>query len=144
MLLFQRILLLSAPSCLRCLSICSRRTLVTFSKSDGLERFGRRNFNDQSIFNINTNVRRDVLLYKSPSDKTYKMISIFSVVQFGFWLTVADTYNKLLNEKPELGENSRSISWLDSLKEKGRVATVGIPVGCLCMGKIFRVFYFFF
>jgi hypothetical protein len=63
------------------------------------------------------------------------MISIFSIVQFGFWLTVADTYNVLLKQKPKDNEASQMISWLDQLKAKGKILTVGIPVACLCMGE---------
>lgn len=137
-MLFQR-MLYSVP-CLRCVSI--NRTFNTLNKFqlDRFKCFNRRNFNDQSIFNINTNVPKDVLLYKSTGDRTFKMISIFSIVQFGFWLTVADTYNALLNEKPKLDENSHPISWLDTLKSKGKLVTIGVPIGCLCMGKKFYVY----
>lgn len=136
-MILQRILY-SVP-CLRCVSI--NRTLNTFSKLqlDRFKCFNKRNFNDQSIFNINTNVSKDVLLYKSSSDRTFKMISIFSIVQFGFWLTVADTYKALLNEKPNHDENSHSVSWLDTLKSKGKIVSIGIPIGCLCMGKKFCI-----
>jgi len=97
--------------------------------------FNRRNFNEQSIFNLNTNVSKDVLLYKSSSDRTYKMISIFSIVQFGFWLSVADAYNILLNKESKSNENVNSVSWIDTLRSKGKIVTIGIPIGCICMGK---------
>jgi len=96
--------------------------------------FNRRNFNEQSIFNLNTNVSKDVLLYKSSSDRTYKMISIFSIVQFGFWLSVADAYNILLNKESKSNENVNSVSWIDTLRSKGKIVTIGIPIGCICMG----------
>jgi len=63
------------------------------------------------------------------------MISIFSIVQFGFWLTVADSYNILLNKESNTDENTQSISWVEKLKSKGKMVTLGIPVGCLCMGE---------
>lgn len=133
-MLFQRIL--NCKSCLRCYTL--NRAFNTFNKLhkyrlDKSESFIRRNFNDQSIFNLNTNVSKDVLLYKSSSDKTFKMISIFSVIQFGFWLAVADSYNVLLNK--ESNKDSQSILWVDKLKSKGKVVTFGVPIGCLCMGK---------
>lgn len=133
-MLFQRIL--NCKPCLQCFTL--NRTFNTFNKLhkyqlDKSKCFNRRNFNDQSIFNLNTNVSKDVLLYKSSSDKTFKMISIFSIMQFGFWITVADSYNVLLNK--ESNKDSQSISWVDKLKSKGKVVTLGVPIGCLCMGK---------
>lgn len=136
-MLFQQIL--NRAPCLRCVSF--NRTFNGFSKLlrnnrlDELQCLNRRRFNEQSIFNINTNVPKDVILYKSSSDRTFKMISIFSIVQFGFWLTVADAYNVLLKQKPKENEESQMISWLDKLKTKGKIVTIGIPVACLCMGK---------
>lgn len=103
---------------------------------DRIQYLSRRNINDQSIFNLNTNVTKDVLLYKSSSDKTFKMISIFSIVQFGFWLTAADAYNVLLNQKPKPNEASNPESWVDILKTKGKIVTLGIPISCLCMGEL--------
>lgn len=108
---------------------------VTKNQLEQFKYFSRRNFNEQSIFDLNTNVSKDVLLYKSSSDRTYKMISIFSIVQFGFWLTVADSYNVLLNKESKINENDQPLEWLDKLKIKGKMVTLGIPVGCLCMGK---------
>jgi len=63
------------------------------------------------------------------------MISVFSIVQFGFWLTVADSYNVLLNKKPDNNVNHQPISWVDKIKSQGKIATLGIPIACLCMGK---------
>jgi len=63
------------------------------------------------------------------------MISVFSIVQFGFWLTVADSYNVLLNKEPDNNVNHQPISWVDKIKSQGKIATLGIPIACLCMGK---------
>lgn len=133
---YQRIL--NYVPCYRCVTF--NRMFSTFHKvtKNQLEKFkcfSRRNFNEQSIFDLNTNVSKDVLLYKSSSGRTYKMISIFSIVQFGFWLTVADSYNVLLNNESKTNENDQSLPWVDKLKIKGKIVTLGIPVGCLCMGK---------
>lgn len=134
---FQRIL--CHTPFFRCVSF--NRTISCFSRIkrinrlDRLQCLTRRCFNEQSIFNINTSVPKDVVLYKSSSDRTFKMISIFSIVQFGFWLTVADTYNILLKQKPKDNEESPLVSWLDQMKTKGKIVTLGIPVACLCMGE---------
>ncbi|XP_050434911.1 transmembrane protein 223 [Adelges cooleyi] len=91
---------------------------------------------NKSIFELNTNVTKDVLLFKSSSDRTYKIISIFAVVQFGFWLTVADSYYALLNKNVNDSNENHTVWWMDKLKTKGKIVTVGIPVGCICMGAI--------
>lgn len=135
-MLFQRILI-----CIPCLrGVTFNRTFYTFNRLhkhqlDNLKFSSKRHFNEKSIFDLNTNVSKNVLLYKSSSDRTFKMISVFSVIQFGFWLTVADSYNILLNKKPNVDENSQSISWLDKIKSKGKIVTLGVPIGCLGMGK---------
>lgn len=131
---FQRIL--NGLPCYRCVAF--NRTFYTFNnlyrnQSDKFKYFSKRNFNEQSIFNLNTNVPKDVLLYKSSSDKTYKIISIFSIIQFVFWITVADSYNVLLNKIPK--DDNHSIIWLEKLKSKGKMITFGIPIACLCLGK---------
>lgn len=133
---FQRVL--NFLPCLRCVTF--NRTFNTFdilhkNQLDKFKYFNKRHFNEQSIFNLNTNVPKDVILYKSSSDKTYKMISVFSIVQFGFWLTVADSYNVLLNKEPDNNVNHQPISWVDKIKSRGKIATLGIPIACLCMGK---------
>lgn len=125
--------------CLRCITF--NRTFNTFNllqknPLNQIKCLGRRNINDQSIFNLNTNVPKDVLLYKSPSDRTFKMIGIFSIVQFGFWVTAADAYNVLLNRKPNPNGQSNPDTWVDILKSKGKIVTLGVPIGCLCMGKL--------
>uniref|UniRef100_A0A2S2NCS7 Transmembrane protein n=1 Tax=Schizaphis graminum TaxID=13262 RepID=A0A2S2NCS7_SCHGA len=132
---FQRIF--NFLPCLRCVTF--NRTFNTFdrlhkSQLEKLKSLNKRFFNEESIFNLNTNVSKDVLLYKSSSDKTYKMISVFSIVQFGFWITVADSYNVLLNKEPDNNENHQPISWVDKIKSRGKIATLGIPIACLCMG----------
>lgn len=133
---YQRIL--NYVPCYRCVTF--NRMFNTFYKETknqlkNFKYFSKRNFNEQSIFDLNTNVSKDVLLYKSSSDRTYKMISIFSIVQFGFWLTVADSYNVLLNNESKTNENNQPLPWVDKLKMKGKMVTFGIPIGCLCMGK---------
>lgn len=133
---FQR--MLYCIPCLRCVTF--NRMFNTLNRVhrnhlEKLEYFSKRNFNEQSIFNLNTNVPKDVLLYKSSSDRTYKMISIFSLVQFGFWLTVADSYNVLLNKRSNDNDNVQSIVWIDKLKAQGKLVTLGVPIGCMCMGK---------
>lgn len=130
---FQRIL--SSLHCLRCVTFNQTFNKLHKNQMDKLKCFNKRHFNEQSIFNLNTNVPKDVLLYKSSSDKTYKMISIFSIVQFGFWLTVADSYNVLLNKEPDNNANHQPISWVDKIKSQGKIATLGIPIACVCMGK---------
>lgn len=100
-------------------------------------RLGRRNFAERSIFDLNTNVSKDVLLYRSSSDRMYTFISVLSVVQFGFWLSVADSYNVILNRKRDTdeGDDLHFVPWVDKLKSKGKLITLGVPVGCLCMGE---------
>ncbi|XP_050542687.1 transmembrane protein 223 [Daktulosphaira vitifoliae] len=91
---------------------------------------------NESIFDMDTNVPKDVLLFKSSNDRTYKMISIFAVIQFGFWLTVADSYYAILNRNVNDKNETRSVVWMDKLKAKGKLVTIGIPIGCVCMGLI--------
>lgn len=38
-----------------------------------------------AILDPNTNVAKDVILYKYENARLYKLISIFAVIQFGFW-----------------------------------------------------------
>jgi len=145
-MLFGRVISNGLP-CVRCgvgfaalrRTTLAHRSCKTRLLNDVRGRSGRRDFAERSIFDVNTNVSRDVLLYRSSGDRTYKMISVFSIVQFGFWLSVADSYNVMLNRKrgtDDADNELHSIPWVDKLKAQGKLVTLGIPIGCLCMGTI--------
>ena len=44
-----------------------------------------------SILKVNTNVVKDVVLFKYENPRQFKLLNIFAIVQFGFWSYLAIT-----------------------------------------------------
>lgn len=53
-----------------------------------------------SVFNVNTNVVKDVILFNYENPRQFKMLNIFAIVQFGFWSYLAVTAHATLVDIP--------------------------------------------
>ncbi|XP_030755410.1 transmembrane protein 223 [Sitophilus oryzae] len=62
----------------------------------------------QKIIDVNTNVVKDVILYKSENDRLLKILNVFGLFQFGLWSYVSLTAFKTLKNVPggELDEDA--------------------------------------
>ncbi|KAJ8915855.1 hypothetical protein NQ315_004669 [Exocentrus adspersus] len=77
----------------------------------------------QKSLDINTNVAKDVILYKYKNDRFFKIINIFGIAQFGFWTYLSMFSFTNLKDVPvdsnevkwwrkiNLGENKYKISF---------------------------------
>ncbi|XP_076264268.1 transmembrane protein 223 [Rhynchophorus ferrugineus] len=54
----------------------------------------------QKSIDVNTNVVRDVLLFKTENDKLFKALNIFAIFQFGFWSYLSLVGYKTLKDIP--------------------------------------------
>ncbi|XP_018567695.1 transmembrane protein 223 [Anoplophora glabripennis] len=72
---------------IKCIEKCSIYNVLY--KSNSLKtNFIKRYYNPKS-FDINTNVVKDVILYKHPNDRFFKIVNLFAICQFGFWTYLA-------------------------------------------------------
>lgn len=56
-------------------------------------------FSDKAL-DVNTNVIKDVILYKSDSDRFFKVLNFFGVSQFVFWTYLSMTAYQTLKDIP--------------------------------------------
>jgi hypothetical protein len=54
----------------------------------------------KQTFDINTNVKNDVILYKYENEKFYKILNAFSICQFFFWSYLAHFAYTTLRDAP--------------------------------------------
>ncbi|CAG9761832.1 unnamed protein product [Ceutorhynchus assimilis] len=67
-------------------------------------------FSQQHTLDVNTNVVKDVILYKSNNEKSFKVINFFGIVQFGFWNYLALTAYQTLKDVP-VDKSSDDVWW---------------------------------
>ncbi|CAH1986752.1 unnamed protein product [Acanthoscelides obtectus] len=70
-------------------------------------------FLSKKALDVNTNVTKDVILFKNPNDKFYKIISIFAVFQFGFWTYLSIFAYTTLKDSPVDTEKAKA--WYEKI-----------------------------
>ncbi|ERL87751.1 hypothetical protein D910_05140 [Dendroctonus ponderosae] len=64
----------------------------------------------QTSLDVNTNVIKDVILYKSNNDRFFKMVNFFGIAQFGFWTYLSLTAYQTLKDIP-VSQSTESVWW---------------------------------
>lgn len=64
----------------------------------------------QNSLDVNTNVIKDVILYKSDNDRFFKIVNFFGIAQFGFWTYLSFTAYQTLKDIP-VTQSSESVWW---------------------------------
>lgn len=90
-----------------------------------------RNFTSSSI-DVNTNVAKDIILFKYENPKFFKMLNIFAFCQFGFWSYLSVFAFQTLRDAPATTEPDAS--WyrkinLGENKYKNTIAVLAFVVG---------------
>lgn len=76
-------------SLLKYIQKCNIYNTFTLHKCNSLKfNFIKRCYSPKSL-DINTNVAKDVILYKHLNDGFFKVINLFAICQFGFWTYLA-------------------------------------------------------
>lgn len=68
-----------------------------------------RTFSDKAL-DVNTNVIKDVILYKSDGDRFFKVLNFFGVSQFVFWTYLSMTAYQTLKDIP-VNEATANVWW---------------------------------
>lgn len=56
--------------------------------------------NSKLGIDVNTNVTKDVILYKYDNERTFKLMNIFALCQFGFWTYLSNFAYTSLRDAP--------------------------------------------
>ncbi|KAF5292883.1 hypothetical protein FQR65_LT11135 [Abscondita terminalis] len=85
-----------------------------------------------SQINVNTNVVKDVILYKYENPKFFKLLNVFAICQFGFWSYLSMFSFTTLRDAPV--SNSEDARWWEKInlgenKYKNTLAVLSFLIG---------------
>ncbi|KAL1517698.1 hypothetical protein ABEB36_001433 [Hypothenemus hampei] len=85
----------------------------------------------QSVVDVNTNVIKDVILYKSDQDRFFRVLNIFGIAQFGFWSYLSLTAYQTLKDIPV--NPNETVWWkkinLGDSKWRNSLTTIAFVIG---------------
>lgn len=89
-----------------------------------------------SVLNVNTNVVKDVILFRYDNPKQFKLLNIFAVVQFGFWSYLAITANTTLVDIPVMHDlaNQENLPWWQKINLGEKKYRYAITYMCFGIG----------
>lgn len=90
-------------------SKCPLTTTFNFSNYSIKSVFRQRWFS--SAVDVNTNVAKDVILYKYDNPKHFKWVNIFSLCQFGFWGYLSYFSFTTLRDAPVPVDPDAEVAW---------------------------------
>ncbi|CAH1113303.1 unnamed protein product [Psylliodes chrysocephalus] len=83
----------------------------TFNKYSSPRNYFQRNFSQ--VLDVNTNVPKDVILYKHDNSRYFKIMNLAGFVQFGFWTYLSITAYTTLKDAPV--DHSKATRWWEKL-----------------------------
>nr|CAI5865854.1 unnamed protein product [Callosobruchus analis] len=67
----------------------------------------------QKTLDVNTNVAKDVILFKNHNDKVFKVVNIFAIVQFAFWTYLSSFAYTSLRDAPV--DKEKATAWYEKI-----------------------------
>ncbi|XP_026479132.1 transmembrane protein 223-like [Ctenocephalides felis] len=124
----------------------ANRTLKrTFHNSPSILLFNQRNFSISSItrqqlraYDVNTNVTKDIILYKYENPRFFTLLNGFAICQFVFWVYLGHFAYTCLRDAP-LSEQAGDVAWwrkinLGENKYKNTLAALCVILGYGILG----------
>lgn len=102
-------------------NIFRKVNIFTFTKRTTTEKY-----NGKSSLDVNTNVVKDVILFKYDNPKFFKYLNIFALCQFGFWGYLSHFAFTGLRDAPVRTEEDASWWWKINLGENKYKNTIAI------------------
>ena len=98
-------------------------------------------FSTKQVWEIDTNVTRDVVLYTHHNPQFHKLLNIFALTQVGFWLYLAEFSVSTLKDVPvpKQDESSNSnLPWYRSINLGENKYRRGITTMCVALGRLVK------
>lgn len=89
----------------------------------------------EGAYKVNTNVIKDVILFKYDNARFFKMLSIFSVCQFGFWAYLSHFAFNHLRDAPVTMEKKSELPWWRKFNLGENKYRNTIAIGSFLIGK---------
>ncbi|XP_075227420.1 transmembrane protein 223 [Lycorma delicatula] len=96
-----------------------------------------------NVLDVNTNVTKDVLLYKHDCTRHFKMLNLFAVGQFIFWNYLAETVFSTTKNIPE-EEITKDGPWYTRFNPGKDVARYSLTAVCLIIGTGMLITAYFY
>ncbi|XP_005181816.1 transmembrane protein 223 [Musca domestica] len=95
-------------------------------------------------YDVNTNVAKDVIVYKYENPKFFKIINIFGICQFTFWTYLSHFAFTSLRDAPVEVKEGQELAWYERINLGENKYRNGITVMCFCIGYgvLFAVWMF--
>lgn len=90
-------------------------------------------FSDHA-FSVNTNVAKDVILYKYENPKFFKMLNLFALCQFGFWAYMSHFAFTTLKDVPV--NKTKEIVWWRQINLGEKKYRTGITIISFMFGML--------
>ena len=97
-----------------------------------------KNYCSQSriLINLNTNVVKDVLLFKYDTPTYFKYLNLFGISQFAFWMYLSHFAFTSLKDAPVSKESSENLPWWRKINLGEQNYRNGISLFCGIVGKL--------
>lgn len=92
--------------------------------------------NVTNILDVNTNVTKDVILFKYENPKYFKYLNLFGITQFGFWLYLCNFSYTSLRDVPVTNENSKKLAWWRRINLGENKYRNTIAIFCALIGNV--------
>lgn len=89
-------------------------------------------------YDVNTNVPKDVILYKYENPKFFKIINIFGICQFMFWTYLSHFAFTSLRDAPVEQKEGQELAWYEKINLGENKYRNGITVISFAIGKFTR------
>lgn len=109
---------------------CSKTFRCTQKRSINLS------FNPRATrpYEVNTNVQKDVILFRYTNPHWYRILNIFAVCQFSFWMYSANVAYTLLKDVPVKSDVSEDLPFWRKINLGEKKYKLGITLLCLFVG----------
>lgn len=92
----------------------------------------------------NTNIIKDVILFKYDNPRFYKIVNIFAIVQYVFWTYLGISAKTQLRDVPvDESKLTPSSPWYTKLNLGAPNWRFGITISCVTIGKYFSVLNYY-
>ncbi|KAK9502921.1 hypothetical protein O3M35_011603 [Rhynocoris fuscipes] len=92
-----------------------------------------------SLLNVNSNVAKDVILFKYENPTYYKYLNLFGITQFGFWMYLSHFTFTSLRDVPVQKDDTKKLAWYERINLGENKYKNTIAVCCAVIGYLMLV-----
>uniref|UniRef100_A0A0A9YW34 Transmembrane protein 223 n=1 Tax=Lygus hesperus TaxID=30085 RepID=A0A0A9YW34_LYGHE len=119
------------------LCFCGRTLGIPVRPVPNISRLNQVRYYSQNLLDLNTNVAKDVILYKSDKSRFYKYLNLFGITQFGFWMYLGQwSYSSMRDAPVDQTNVTEDTPWWRKINLGENKYRNGITAFCFLTGYI--------